>query len=265
MVTSPERPMTVLLVGGTSEIALSIAHELARRRTLHVVLAARPGPRRDEARDLVAGWGCMADVIDFDATTPGLSIPLLQGVFEQMSVDVAVVAQGVLPNQDSLEGDAAEAEEVCTINFTSAVTTGLVLAQRMREQGHGVIVTLSSVAGVRPRVANYVYGSTKAGLDAFYTGLRERLRGSGVRVLVIRPGHVHTRMTTGLAPAPFAVWPDHVAAAVIPHLASGNRTVWVPGVLALVMGVLKVLPQALFRRLEPADAPQCPLSDASAQ
>lgn len=260
MLTSPERPMTVLLIGGTSQIALSIASELAERRTLRVVLAARPGRRRDEARDLVLGWGCVVEMIDFDATTPDVSIPLLQGVFERMSVDVAVVAQGVLPDQASLEADAAEAEQVCTVNFTSAVTTGLVLAQRMREQGHGVIVALSSVAGVRPRVTNYVYGSTKAGLDAFYTGLRERLRGSGVRVLVVRPGHVHTRMTTGLTPAPFAVWPDHVAGAVVPHLARGNRTVWVPGVLAPVMAVLRVLPGALFRRLGPDDASQCPLN-----
>lgn len=260
MLTSPDGPMTVLLIGGTSEIALSIASELAGRRTLRVVLASRPGRRRDEAQDRVSGWGCMAEVVDFDATTPERSIPLLRGVFERMSIDVAVVAQGVLPDQESLEADPAEVEQVCTINYTSAVATGLVLAQQMREQGHGVIVALSSVAGVRPRAANYVYGSTKAGSDAFYTGLRERLRGSGVRVLVVRPGHVHTRMTAGLTPAPFAVWPDHVAAAVVPHLARGNRTVWVPGVLAPVMGLVRVLPGALFRRLGPNDVSQRPLN-----
>lgn len=259
MLSSPGVRMTLLLVGGTSEIALSIARTVARQESVRVVLAARPGSRRDEAEATLTGLGCTVETLDFDATDLDRSVPLLGEVFDRLDVDVAVVAHGVLPDQDHLEADPQAAAEVCTVNYTSAVVIGLLLADRMRTQGRGVIVALSSVAGGRPRVANYVYGSTKAGLDAFYTGLRDRLRGSGVRVLVVRPGHVHTRMTAGLAPAPFAVLPERVAGAVAPRLGTGNQTVWVPAVLGAVMTGLKALPAPLFRRVANGTVSQRPL------
>ena len=258
MSTSPAST-TLLLVGGTSEIAVGIAETLARQQSVRVVLAARPSARRHEVQVKLTALGCVVEVVDFEATDLAQSVPLLDAVFSRMQVDVAVVAQGVLPDQDSLEADPLTAVEMCTVNFTSVVVVGLVLAHRMRAQGHGVIVVLSSVAGIRPRAANFLYGSTKAGLDACFTGLREQLRGTGVRVLVVRPGHVYTRMTTGLPAAPFAVPPAKVAEAVVARLSTGNGRVWVPAVLGPVMTVLRVLPAPLFRRLSPAPLSQDPL------
>lgn len=261
MLTSARGPMVVLLVGGTSEIALSVVTELATRRALRVVLAARPGAGRDKAHSELIGRGCAVEVINFEATDLPTSLPPLGEMFTRMTVDVAVVAQGVLPDQHRLESDPLAAVGVCSINYTASVVVGLLLADRMQTQGHGVIVALSSVAALRPRVANYIYGSTKAGLDAFYTGLRDRLRPSGVRVLVVRPGHVHTRMTRGLSPAPFAVGPEQVADAVARHLPTGNDTVWVPLILGPVMTLLRFLPGPLFRRV--AGAPRAPTSQRS--
>ena len=108
---------------------------------------------------------------------------------------------------------------------------------------------LSSVAAERPRRANYVYGSTKAGLDAFATGLGDDLHGSGVRVMVVRPGFVAGRMTAGMKAAPFATTPAAVADAVAANLTAPTGTVWVPGVLRYAMSVLRHLPRAIFRRL----------------
>ena len=95
-------------------------------------------------------------------------------------------------------------------NFTGHVTSLLAFAARMRARGRGTIVVLSSVAAVRPRKVNFVYGATKAGLDAFARGLADSLHGTGVRVLLVRPGFVTGRMTAGMTPAPLASTPEQV-------------------------------------------------------
>ena len=129
------------------------------------------------------------------------------------------------------------------------VVVGTVLANRMREQGHGVIVALSSVAGERARRSNYVYGSTKAGVDAFYSGLADSLVGTGVQVLVVRPGFVRSKMTEGLPEAPLSTTPEAVAEAIVSGVRKGRHTVWVPGAMRFVMSGLRHTPRAIFRRL----------------
>ena len=113
-----------------------------------------------------------------------------------------------------------------------------------------MIVVLSSVAGVRPRRSNYVYGASKAGLDAFARGLREGLRPTGVKVVVVRPGFVRTKMTTGLAPAPFATDPGTVASAIVAAAARGRSgVVWVPRLLGPLFGFFRLLPGPIWRRV----------------
>ncbi|WP_127131866.1 decaprenylphospho-beta-D-erythro-pentofuranosid-2-ulose 2-reductase [Georgenia sp. SYP-B2076] len=249
MMNALGQPGTVLLVGGTSGIAGAIVDALLRSRPCEVVLAARPGPRRDAVARALTARGAVVDVVDIDAEDVDDLVAVLGAALAGREVDLAVVAHGRLPDQDALERDPAAAGRLGTVNFSSAVAVGLLLAQLMRRQGHGVIVALSSVAAVRPRASNYVYGATKAGLDAFFVGLGERLRGTGVRVLVVRPGFVRTRMTAGRAAAPFAVEPDQVAHAVLGRLARGG-VVWVPGALGPVMTALLWVPAPLWRRLD---------------
>jgi decaprenylphospho-beta-D-erythro-pentofuranosid-2-ulose 2-reductase len=249
MLNSTGQPDTLLLIGGTSDIARGIAATLARRRPLHVILAARPGERRIAAAEELAALGARVEVVDFDALDLTRALKDLGAVVDGTEIDVAVVAQGVLPDEDALEDDPQLAGEVCTVNFSSGVAVGLLVARRMRAQGHGVLVVLSSVAAVRPRRAVAVYGATKAGLDAFYRALRDRLHDSGVRVLVVRPGYVHTRMTHGRRPAPLAVTPSDVADAVVAALPTGNGTVWVPAATRPLMAVTRLLPGPLFRRI----------------
>jgi decaprenylphospho-beta-D-erythro-pentofuranosid-2-ulose 2-reductase len=110
-------------------------------------------------------------------------------------------------------------------------------------------VVLSSAAGERVRRADFIYGSSKAGLDAFAQGLGDALYGTGVHVMVVRPGFVRTRMTAGLPPAPLATTPEAVATAIELGLRRRSETVWVPGTLRLVMSALRHAPRALFRRL----------------
>ena len=174
---------------------------------------------------------------------------MIRKAFASGDIDVAVVAFGVLGDAEKAWTDVDAAVELATVNYTAAVSVGVALAERLREQGHGAIVALSSVAGERPRRSNFVYGSTKAGLDAFYTGLAEALRASGVGVTVVRPGFVHTRMTEGMKPAPLSTTPEAVAAAVVDAVRNRREQVWVPAPLRWVMSVLRHLPRPVFRRL----------------
>jgi decaprenylphospho-beta-D-erythro-pentofuranosid-2-ulose 2-reductase len=160
-----------------------------------------------------------------------------------------VLAVGVLGAQAGLDAETTEALEVMRVNFLGAGSLLLACLRRLREQGRGTLVVLSSVAGERTRASNAIYGAAKAGLDALAQGLGDAVAGSGARVLVVRPGFVFTRMTSGLEPAPMATTPDAVADATVRALAGTAHTVWVPGRLRLVFAVLRHLPRQLFRRL----------------
>ena len=129
------------------------------------------------------------------------------------------------------------------------MSSGLAAAAVLRRQGHGTLVVLSSVAGERARADNYVYGATKAGLDAFAQGLGDALVDSGARVMVVRPGFVHTRMTTGLEPAPFSTTPEAVADVVLDGLAKRRDVVWAPPVLRWLFAVLRHLPRGVWRKV----------------
>ncbi|MBA2280403.1 MAG: SDR family NAD(P)-dependent oxidoreductase, partial [Acidimicrobiia bacterium] len=168
---------------------------------------------------------------------------------EGTDLDGVLLAAGVLGDQGAFDADPAFAADVVAANFGGAASTLLHVADRLRAQGHGTIVVLSSVAGERVRKANYVYGATKAGLDAFAQGLADALLDDGVRVLVVRPGWVKTRMTEGTDPAPFSTTAEKVAEGVAAALARGDDVVWVPGVLRYVFSAFRHLPRPLWRRV----------------
>ena len=239
----------VLLVGGTSEIGLAVLRELAGRRRVAAVLAGRAGDRLDGAAAELRAEGHDVTVLPFEAEDLPSHPSVLDKAFGEGDVDVAIVAFGLLGDQEQAWRDHAAAVELAQVNYTAAVSVGVELARHLSGQGRGSIICLSSVAGQRPRRSNFVYGSTKAGMDAFYTGLREALRPAGISVLVVRPGFVRTRMTEGLSDAPLAVDPTAVARATAEGWRAGREVVYVPAPLRLVMTVLRVLPSPLFRRL----------------
>ena len=240
---------SLLLVGGTSDIAVATAHRYLRERPLRVVIAARQTPRRTAVADELRAAGASVDVVDFDAEDPASPARMLAEAAAGGDIDVALVAFGQLGRPEQLSVDADAVAALARVNYVAPVVVGTLLAARMREQGHGVIVALSSVAGERPRASNFVYGSTKAGMDAFFTGLADSLVGTGVAVLVVRPGFVRSKMTEGLPDAPLAASPEDVADAIVDGVRRGRHTVWVPGAMRWVMSGLRHTPRAVFRRL----------------
>ncbi|WP_336027900.1 decaprenylphospho-beta-D-erythro-pentofuranosid-2-ulose 2-reductase [Geodermatophilus sp. FMUSA9-8] len=240
---------SLLLVGGTSDIAVATARRYLQERPLRVVLAARDTPRRAAVAEELTGLGATVEVLTFDAEHLDDPAGLVAAAAAGGDVDVAVVAVGQLGDQEALADDPVAAARLARVNYEAPVAIGTALAAHMRRQGHGVIVALSSVAGERARRSNYVYGSTKAGMDAFFSGLGDALHGSGVSVLVVRPGFVRSKMTEGLPEAPLATTPEAVAEAIVDGVRSGRHTVWVPGAFRVVMSGLRHLPRPLFRRL----------------
>jgi decaprenylphospho-beta-D-erythro-pentofuranosid-2-ulose 2-reductase len=243
---------SVLVLGGTSEIALATARKLVEGRTRKVVLAAREPARAEQAAEELRALGA-TDVatVAFDALDTASHVEFVNGVFESHGdIDCAIVAFGALGDSDRLARDSVAAVELVQVNFTGAVSVSIPLAERLRRQGHGTIVYLSSVAGERVRKANFVYGASKAGLDGFAQGLGDALHGSGVRVMVVRPGFVRTRMTAGLEEPPLATDAEAVAEAIARGLRRGAETVWSPAPLRVVMSALRHLPRAVFRRLD---------------
>lgn len=251
MIDAIGRPQSLLVLGGSSEIAQAVVDGLVPARCRTVLLAGRPGERLDAAADRARAAGAdLVETVPYNTTDVADHAKLVDELFDRFGdIDLVLAAAGALGTQAVLERDPGAAADLVTTNFTGLVSSLLAVAGRMRQQGHGRIVVLSSVAGIRARKANFVYGSTKAGLDAFAQGLGDALVGTGVGVTVVRPGFVHGRMTEGMEPAPFATTPETVAAAVVRGIETGAEVVWVPPVLRWVFAVLRVLPRPLWRRM----------------
>ncbi|MBA2948920.1 decaprenylphospho-beta-D-erythro-pentofuranosid-2-ulose 2-reductase [Streptomyces himalayensis] len=242
-------PQSLLVLGGTSEIALATARRLIARRTRTVWLAGRPSPALEAAAEQLRALGADVRTLAFDALEPTSHEEVLGKVFAEGDIDMVLLAFGILGDQARDEGDPVAAVRVAQTNYTGAVSAGLVCARALQAQGHGSLVVLSSVAGERARRSNFIYGSSKAGLDAFTQGLGDALHGTGVHVMVVRPGFVRSKMTAGLEEAPMATTPEAVATAIETGLRRHSEVVWVPGTLRLVMSALRHVPRAVFRRL----------------
>lgn len=248
MIDALGRPQSVLLLGATSDIGQAICQgwsDSIRR----IVLAGRPSAQRARIGDEWRARGARVSEVDFDALDFPTHPDIISRAFAAGDVDVVIIAFGTLGSQASFEGDPVSAAEAAAVNYAGAVSCGLAAASALQAQGHGTLVVLSSVAGLRPRRSNFVYGSTKAGLDSFATGLADRLHGTGCHVLIVRPGFVRTSMTAGLAEAPLAVSADEVADAVVAGVRRGRRVVYVPATIRPVMAALRALPRPVFRRL----------------
>jgi decaprenylphospho-beta-D-erythro-pentofuranosid-2-ulose 2-reductase len=242
-------PQSLLLLGGTSDIALAIARRYAGRGGLRVVLAARATERRTAAAAELSALGCRVSEVDLDARDHGSHAATIEEAFGEGDIDVAVMAFGLLGDAEQAWQDPELALELAEVNYAAPVHLGVLLANRLKDQAHGTIVALSSVAGERVRRSNFVYGSTKAGFDGFFLGLGEALRGTGVRVLVVRPGFVKSKMTEGLDNAPLAATPEEVADATVAAVAAKRELIWVPVPMRFVMSGLRHVPRPLFRKL----------------
>lgn len=241
--------MSILILGGTSDIGGEIARRLAPGD--QVVLAARRVEALGELTAELEALGAVAvHPVQFEATDLGSHRAVVRQARDLAGPITCAV--GILGEQARAETDEAHAVEIATLDYTAQVSMLTVLADELRTQDvRSTIVAFSSIAGWRARRANYVYGSTKAGLDAFCQGLSDALHGSAVSLITARPGFVIGSMTTGMSPAPMSVYPGDVADAVVDRIAAGrgSATLWIPGRLRLLAWVMRMVPRPLWRRM----------------
>lgn len=242
-------PGPLLILGATSDIGGEIARLLCPGR--HCVLAARrPEATAELAAELTARGALSVTTASFEATEPGAT----EGVLEVCRTatghapEITAVCFGILGDQSRAEADPAHAVDIATVDYTAQLAALTALCQAMNQ---GYIVAFSSIAGWRARRANYVYGSTKAGLDAFCQGLTDALRGTSLHVITARPGFVVGSMTKGMKPAPLSVYPKDVAAAVAGHIEKrkGSGTLWIPGTLRLLAWAMRLVPRCIWARM----------------
>ena len=238
----------VLLLGGRSEIGLEVAERLVRSGARTVVLAARRSEELTGESARLRVLGAHVETLEFDADDVASHGPLLADLIARHGAVDAVVAFGILGDQARAESDVSHALAVVHTDYVAQVSVLTHLSTLLRAAGAGRLVVFSSVAGVRGRRANYVYGSAKAGLDAFASGLADALVGSGVRLLLVRPGFVVGRMTTGMSPAPLSSTPGQVADAVVAALGAGRGEVWVPRALQGLAAAMRATPRPVWRR-----------------
>lgn len=235
----------VLVLGGGSELAAATLAALDLRPGASVVLAGRSVAVLDLGPDVTVS------ALEWDAAGGAAAADevIAAAITVLGDLDLVLATAGVLGDQASAEASTAVAVDVLNVNLIGVGAVCLAAGRALKLQGHGILVVFSSVAGLRARRDNFVYGASKAGLDALASGLADSLVGSGARVLVVRPGFVHGRMTAGMTPAPFATTPAAVGAAVAAALASGAAVVHVPRQLGLLFRVLQQVPRPVWRKL----------------
>ena len=243
-------PQTAVVLGGSSEIARAVLRALVARRLTHVVLAGRDEGALAAAGKELEALGATVECRPFDVTdVAGHAAFSADTAATLGAIDLVLVAAGVLGEQDADAADPRATAAVLETTTTGPAAAMTAFRTVLEQQGHGRIVVLSSVAGVRVRKGNYVYGASKAGLDGFAQGMADALAGTGVSVTIVRPGWVATRMTAGREPAPFATTPDAVATDVVHGLERGATVIWSPSILRIVFAVMRMLPSALWRRM----------------
>jgi len=248
-------PQAILLLGGRPNIRLTICERYLRDAPARIILAALPDDpgREDAAAQMTRAGAKSVTMVVFDAIDTASHPAVIEECFTTggapIDIDVAIVAFSLLGDAEDLWQNQRKAVQIAEINYTAAVSVGVLLGERLRGQGYGRIIAMSSAAGERVRRSNFVYGSTKAGLDGFYLGLGEALREYGVGVLVIRPGQVRTRMSAHVKEAPLTVDKEYVAELAVTASAKGKDLVWAPGAFRYVMMVLRHIPRPIFRKL----------------
>jgi short-subunit dehydrogenase len=240
--------MHLLVLGATSDIAQALASRFAEQERADLTLASRDTARLEAiAKDLQIRHGVEVKTAHFDAA----DFESHAGFYRSLepAPDGVIAAFGLLGDQKRAQGDFAHAREIITVNYLGMVSILEIAAADFERRGRGLIVGLSSVAGLRGRKSNYVYGSAKAGLTAYLSGLRNRLSGSGVRVITVLPGFVATRMTNGMdLPPRLLATPDQAAADI--HRAFRGRcdVVYTKPLWRWIMLVIRAMPEAVFKK-----------------
>ena len=241
-------PKRILVLGATSAIAMAVMRQLVSP-SAHFFLVARSKEKLTAvAQDLLVRGALRVDMIVADLDDTQAHPQMLAVATSQLgTIDLALLAHGVLGDQAAAEREYSAAEPILVTNFLSAVSLLTWLANYCESQGRGTLAVISSVAGDRGRKSNYVYGASKAALDAFLSGLRNRCDRSGVQVLTIKPGFVATPMTAHIPKNGLFATPEQVASGILNAVRRHRDVVYVPWFWQPIMTIIKAVPERIFK------------------
>ncbi len=241
--------MRLLILGANSDIALAAARKFAQGAKMDLILASRGVERLEKkARDLELRFNVQAQTVFFDALDHSSHRAFYDSL--EPKPDAVLLAFGYGGHQKRAQAEFEEVQRIVETNYLGAVSILEIIATDFEARGRGAIMAISSVAGERGRKANYAYGASKAALTAFLSGLRNRLFGSGVRVVTILPGFVKTKMTEGMdLPGPLAAEPDKVGGDIFKAYRGSRDVIYTPFIWRPIMTAIKALPELLFKRL----------------
>jgi len=242
-----ETASPVLIIGARSDIGRALARRYAAAGCAVVLAARHPSDLESARADLEVRYGVRASIAECDVTDP---YPERFFATLPEAPRTIVMVAGLLGNQSESAADCAIASEVMTTNYNGPALFLLAGARVLEKRGGGCIIGISSVAGDRGRASNFIYGSAKAGLSAFLSGLRNSLAKKRVNVITVKPGFVATRMTTGLKlPKRLTAQPNEVATAILRAQRLGTEILYVRPVWRLIMLVITLIPERIFKRL----------------
>ncbi len=243
-------PKSTLVLGATSAIAMAVLRKMAPNGT-RFFLVARSQTKLEAVRmDLLTRGAANVDILVADLDDTALHPTLIdRAILALGDIQLALIAHGVLGDQQVAQANYAAAEAMIRTNFLSAVSLVTILANYFEAQRSGTLAVISSVAGDRGRKSNYVYGASKGALNIFLDGVRNRIDRSGVQVLTIRPGFVATPMTAHLPQGPLFATPDVVADGILRAIQKRSDIIYVPGFWAFIMFVIRSIPQSIFKKM----------------
>ncbi len=242
----------ILIIGATSGIAEALARRYASEHANFFLVARNTSKLEVIATDLIARGATKVQVFAMDANNSNLISQMIETAWKSFgAIDIALIAHGTLPEQSRAETDVSYAIAEFRNNAESVIACLTLLAQSFEKQGKGLIAVIGSVAGDRGRASNYLYGSAKAAIDSYASGLRARLFGAGVHVLTIKPGFVATPMTANLnLPTRLTVTPDHVAQDIQRAIIKRKDVLYTPWFWSLIMLIVRLIPNMIFKRLK---------------
>jgi decaprenylphospho-beta-D-erythro-pentofuranosid-2-ulose 2-reductase len=246
------QPQSVVVLGGSSDIARAIVKRLCVARAHTVVLAGRNQELLDEAAGEARRYGAATTAtVLFDAEDVSNAQRTVDECFDQVAedVDLVIVAVGLRGERHSCEEDTARSARMAIVNYAWPVAALARVRTRLVAQGRGHILVMSSAAAIRVRRSTYLYDSAKSGLDRLSAGMAGSLEGTGVTLQILRPGYVRSKMTAGTKERPMSTGVDEVAENTMRGLASDDLVIWSPPVLRYAFAVALLLPPTLWRKV----------------
>ncbi|MCB2149014.1 MAG: SDR family oxidoreductase [Deltaproteobacteria bacterium] len=240
----------LMIFGATSALAQATARRFAMDGSRFFLVARDRDKLAAVADDLRVRGATLVTVAVADALDFHRHEALVDGAFTALDgLDTLLVSHGSLPDQTACQQDVETLRREFDVNALAVISVLTHAANRFARQGFGSLVAIGSVAGDRGRQSNYVYGAAKGAVAIFMQGLRNRLHGCGVHVLTVKPGFVDTPMTAAFPKGVLWATPQQVTRGIHRAIEKRRDVVYLPGFWRPVMGVLRAVPEALFKRL----------------